>query len=72
MSNTGADVKSLSAPPARKVCEKFHVICRMAGVSGLPQAKKQPSFAKIRQAGNAPLLDVIRHRRLPNWIAPGG
>jgi hypothetical protein len=47
MSNMSINVKSLSAPPARKVCEKFHVICQMAGVSGLPQAKKQPSFAKI-------------------------
>jgi hypothetical protein len=48
MSSTSTDVKSLSAPRARKVCEKFHVIRR---TSGFPACHKQKINRHLPKSG---------------------
>jgi hypothetical protein len=66
MSNMSSDDKTVSAPPARKVCEKFHFcmpVAKMAHFYRRLYAKKQPSFAKIRQAGITLFLEIIGNQR---------
>src|ERR1019366_4300172 len=51
-------------------CEIFHVIVpanEWVIFSRPLQAKKNPTFSKIRKAVNTPLPDAIRRRRFQMW-----